>query len=361
MSNARTGNILLCPGDGVGIEIAPWITRFLAAIGERHGYDFQITEVKVGGQLVDVAGVPITPGILDQAEASDAVFLIAVGGPKWDSLPMESRPEQAIFQLRKRLDTFANFRPAKVFPQLQRHCPLRPEIASKGIDILFVREMVSGAYFGEPREQREGALGLEAIDTIYYNEEEIRRVAHKAFRAAMERKRHVTSVDKSNALETGRLWRHVVTEVAREYPEVRLDHQLVDAMAMKLLAKPHVFDVVLTSNLLGDILTDEACILTGSLGLMPSASVSNRRTFLYEPIHGSAPDIAGQGQANPIGCILALAWMLRLSFDLPEAAAQVERAVESVLDAGLRTPDIADGDVTCTTSEMAQAILDRVI
>lgn len=352
-----TKKILLFPGDGVGPEIAPWVHKTLEAV-RGLGIDFDIKQADLGGASIDKIGIPIAPELVEEAAASDAVMMVSVGGPQWDNLPTKQRPEQAIFALRKKLDVFANLRPCRIFPQLKTICPLRPDIVERGVDILFIRELVSGAYFGQPKERREGPEGPEAVDTIYYNAREVERVARKAFEAAQRRNHHVTSVDKNNALETGRLWREVVIATHEDYPDVELAHQLVDSMAMKLITQPDAYDVVLTDNLQGDILTDEASVLSGSLGLMPSAALSDGTVYLYEPIHGSAPDIAGADKANPIGSILTVAMMLEYSFDQTEAARQIEQAVEATLDEGLRTPDIAAaGGRTCTTTEMGEAIL----
>ena len=351
--------ITLLPGDGVGREIVPEAVRVLEAVGKRRGRRFGFREALVGGAAIDRFGVPLPDETLKAALDADAVLLGAVGGPKWEGLEYAKRPERALLGLRERLGTFANLRPAVLFPMLADASSLKPEVID-GLDIMVVRELTGGIYFGTPRgiEPYEG--GERGINTEVYTTPEIERIARVAFALARKRRRLVTSVDKANVLEASELWRKVVTRVHAEFPDVELRHMYVDNCAMQLIRKPTQFDVLVTTNLFGDILSDEASMLTGSIGMLPSASLGGR-VGLYEPIHGSAPDIAGQNVANPIATILSAAMMLRHSFDLEDDAVAIERAVHRVLERGYRTADIMQPGMTRTgTREMGGLIADAI-
>jgi 3-isopropylmalate dehydrogenase len=311
-------------------------------VGTRFGHSFRYEKAIAGGCAIDDCGLALPEDTIAICKAADAVLLGAIGGWKWDTLPGDKRPEQALLGLRKELELFANIRPAILFEALIDACPLRPEIIAGGLDLVVVRELTGGIYFGE-RGYRETELGLAAYDVEQYTEGEVRRIAHVAFDMAMKRRKQVTSVDKANVLESSRLWRKVVTEVAIDYPDVALGHLYIDNAAMQLVSAPRQFDVILTSNLFGDILSDEASMVTGSIGMLPSASLAAGSFGLYEPVHGSAPDIAGQDKANPMAMILSVAMMLRYSLNLSKEADAIERAVERVLQAGYRTPDLARG------------------
>ncbi len=337
--------IAAIPGDGIGPEVVAAGRRVLDAVASRFGFALEWRELVVGGAAIDAYGVPIRDGDLDACRASDAVYLGAVGGPRWDDPNAAVRPEQALFALRGGLELFANLRPVAAEPSLVDASTLRPEVV-EGVDVLIVRELTGGLYFGRPSEERRTPEGRVAVDTLWYTEHEIRRVVRLAFELARGRRRRLTSVDKANVLASSRLWRKVVEEVAPEFPEVTFEHRLVDAAAMMLIRDPGAFDVIVTENLFGDILSDEAAMLTGSLGMLPSASVGSRRTAhglhgLYEPIHGSAPDIAGQDRANPIAAILSGAMLLRWSLGRADAAGAIESAVHSALRDGVRTTDLA--------------------
>jgi 3-isopropylmalate dehydrogenase len=354
--------ILVLPGDGIGPEVTGQAAAVLRAVASE-GLDVELVSGDVGGASIEAHGVAIRPDVLEQAKSSDAILLGAVGGPKWDNPRASVRPEQALFALRKGLGLFANLRPVRVFPELVDASTLKRTVV-EGVDLVVVRELTGGIYFGQPSERRVGANGREAVDTMPYHEGEVRRVVKTAFELARGRRRKVASVDKANVLSTSRLWREVAGEVAHEYPDVAFEHVLVDAMAMHLIRRPRDFDVIVTENLFGDILTDEAAMLSGSMGLLPSASLgvaSNRfgkLRGLYEPIHGSAPDIAGRDKANPLATILSVAMMLRLSFGAETEAARIEAAVRGVLAAGWRTPDIAEPAAkTIGTVEMGRAVL----
>ncbi|WP_027717589.1 3-isopropylmalate dehydrogenase [Desulfovirgula thermocuniculi] len=351
--------VAVLPGDGIGPEVIAQATRVLAAAGRRFGHEFQLREGLIGGIAYDATGHPLPQATLDLCRSSDAVLLGAVGGPKWDKLPVHLRPEAgALLPLRKALDVYANLRPAVVFPALADASTLKREVV-EGLDILVVRELTGGLYFGEKRRE-EIPGGQRAVDTMVYTTEEIRRVARRAFELARTRKKKLTSVDKANVLESSRLWREVVTELAKDYPDVELNHMLVDNCAMQLVRNPKQFDVILTENLFGDILSDQAAQLVGSLGMLPSASLGDG-VGLYEPVHGSAPDIAGRQLANPIAAILSVALMLRYSFGLEEAALAVERAVAAVLEEGYRTADIMEpGRKQVGTTEMGRLIAEKV-
>ncbi|GBC95580.1 3-isopropylmalate dehydrogenase [bacterium HR16] len=349
--------IAVLPGDGIGPEIVSQAVRVLDRIAERYGVRFGFEQALVGGAAYDATGHPLPPETLDLCKRSDAVLFGAVGGPKWDNLPPALRPEAgALLPLRKQLGLYANLRPALLFPALAEASPLKPEVLGEGLDILVVRELTGGIYFGQPKERHDE--GRTAVDTCVYTEAEVERIAHVAFRAARQRRKKVASVDKANVLETSRLWREVVTRVAQQYPDVELQHVLVDNAAMQLIRNPRQFDVILTENMFGDILSDEAAMLTGSLGMLPSASLGEGTFGLYEPVHGSAPDIAGQGIANPLATILSVAMMLRHSFGMDEAASHIEKAVDAALREGYRTPDIwQEGCRKVGTIEMTDAVI----
>jgi 3-isopropylmalate dehydrogenase len=350
-------SIVLLPGDGIGSEVVQGGRAVLDAIASRFGHSFAYEEHAIGGCAIDAAGTALPAATLEACKGADAVLLGAVGGPKWDDPRAKVRPEQGLLGLRKGLGLFANLRPVTVHPALAELSPLRPERLA-GVDVLFVRELTGGLYFGEPR-RREIVDGKRvALDTMIYDEVEIRRVVALAFRLARGRNKRVTSVDKANVLESSRLWREVTVEVAAEFPDVALEHQLVDSCAMRLVTSARSFDVVVTENMFGDILTDEAAVLAGSLGLLPSASLGEGSRGLYEPIHGSAPDIAGKGIANPIGTILSAAMLLRHSLACAAEADAVESAVASVVAAGARTADMqsAGQPSNVSTSEMSERI-----
>ncbi len=351
--------IAIFAGDGIGPEIVAAARQVLDAVDQAAYLGLRCSEGPVGGAALDASDDPLPAASLQLAMEADAVILGAVGGPRWDAYPPAKRPEQGLLRLRKGLDLYANLRPAQIFPQLLDASPLRPELV-RDVDILVVRELTGDIYFGQPR-------GLEVVDgkrrgfnTMVYDEDEIRRIAHVAFRAAQGRHRQLCSVDKANVLEATRLWREVVTEVARDYPDVQLSHMYVDNAAMQLIRAPAQFDVLLTGNMFGDILSDEASQLTGSIGMLPSASLGEGRA-MYEPIHGSAPDIAGQDKANPLATILSVAMMLRHSLNAEPWAQRVELAVQRVLDQGLRTADIAvPGTTAIGTKAMGAAVVNAL-
>jgi 3-isopropylmalate dehydrogenase len=344
-------NILLLPGDGVGPEVLRESRQILKRIAELRGHEFQLSEAFIGGAAIRATGSPLPPETVDACNATDAILLGAVGDPEFDG--REIRPEQALLELRKQFGLFANLRPVRLLPETAELTPFRPEVL-KGVDILFVRELTGGIYFG-PRQEQEG--GSQAHDTLLYSVEEVERIAHVAFEAAGQRRKKLTSVDKANVLASSRLWRRVVDDVAKGYPEVEVEHVLVDAFAMHVLRRPATFDVVLTGNMFGDILSDEASVLAGSLGMLPSASLGEGKIGLYEPIHGSAPDIAGKGIVNPIATLLSTAMMLRHSLDLEEEARAIEDAVATVLATGMRTADLGSGnDTPATTQEFGAAV-----
>lgn len=357
--NGKSFNILVLEGDGIGPEVMGQGLEVLKAAGEVTGLHFEMEHALAGGAAIDAEGAPVSGNTLDMAREADAVLLGAVGGPRWDDLPTSQRPEKGLLALRGRLDLFANLRPANVYGPLTEASTLRPEILS-GLDLLVVRELVSGIYFGEPRGVDDGEHGRVGYNTMRYSEEEVRRVARVAFEAAMRRRRKVTSVDKANVLEVSGLWREVVMEVARDFPEVELDHLYVDNCAMQLIRCPAQFDVIVTGNLFGDILSDAAAMLTGSIGMLPSASVGGD-CAMYEPVHGSAPDIAGQDRANPLAMILSVAMMLDITCRSTQAAGLVTGAVEMVLNEGFRTGDIAgEGDKVVSCSEMGRLVTEKV-
>ena len=353
-------NIALLRGDGIGPEIVDSAVRVLYAIGQKYGHSFTCTPYLIGGAAIDAVGEPLPKETVEGCLKSDSVLLGAVGGPKWDSLPGNLRPEKALLGIRAALGLFTNLRPARLYPALKDACPLRESVASSGFDIMIVRELTGGIYFGD-RGYREGKYGEEAYDTECYSRFEIERIARVAFETAKKRGSKVTSIDKANVLETSRLWRRTVHEVAKEFDGVECVDMLVDNAAMQLVKNPAQFDVIVTSNMFGDILSDEASQITGSIGMLPSASLNETSRGLYEPIHGSAPDIAGKGIANPIATILSAAMMLRHSFSLAAEANDIENAVDSALNAGLRTADIAErGADYLSTSQMTDEIIKRL-
>ncbi len=350
--------VLVLPGDGIGPEIVAEAVKVLEALRAMAGLDVRLEFAQVGGAAIDATGSPLPEEVLARAQAADAVLLGAVGGPKWDSLETSRRPERGLLGLRKGLEAFANLRPALLYPQLADASTLKPEVVS-GLDVLIVRELTGDVYFGEPRGVRTLPSGeRQGYNTMVYRESEIERIARVAFELARGRKRRLCSVDKANVLETTAFWREVVTRVGRDYPDVELSHMYVDNAAMQLVRAPKQFDVIVTGNLFGDILSDQASMLTGSIGMLPSASLDARGKGLYEPIHGSAPDIAGKGVANPLATILSVAMMLRHSFARADLAERIEKAVGRVLDQGLRTADIASsGTRRVGTVEMGDAVI----
>ncbi len=348
--------IAVFAGDGIGQEIVPQAIRVLDAIGVRCGHGFDCEYAQVGGAAIDSTGMPLPQESLELAKKSDAVLLGAVGGPKWEGLEYERRPERALLGLREQLGLFANLRPAKIYSALIDASTLKPEVID-GIDVLVVRELTGGIYFGKPKGIEETATGHKGINTEVYTTEEIIRISEVAFKAAQKRRGLVTSIDKANVLESSELWRRVITDVHKDYPDVELRHMYVDNCAMQLIRNPKQFDVLVTTNLFGDILSDEAAMLTGSIGMLPSASVGST-VGMYEPIHGSAPDIAGKNMANPIGTIASVAMMLNHSFDLSKEAELIEQAIQSTLDQGFRTKDIeSDGTTLLGTKEMGDKII----
>ena len=356
--------IAVIPGDGIGPEIVTEAKKVLNRVGQVFGHTFHYTEVDMGGVSIDKYGVPLTKEALETAKNSDSVLLGAVGGhvgnSRWYDVAPELRPEAGLLAIRKGLNLFANIRPACLYDGLEDACPLKREIIGEGFDMVIVRELTGGLYFGERHTKKVNGV-MQATDTLVYNETEIRRVAVKAFETAMKRKKKVTSVDKANVLDSSRLWRKVVAEVAADYPEVALENMLVDNCAMQLVMDPGQFDVILTENMFGDILSDEASMITGSIGMLSSASLNEGKFGLYEPSHGSAPDIAGKGIANPIATILSAAMMLRFSFDLDKEAEAVENAVKKVLAGGYRTADImAEGMKQTGTKEMGDLICSQI-
>ena len=349
--------IAVIRGDGIGPEIVEQALRVMDAVAEKYGHTFRYVEADMGGVAIDRWGEALPAAELEKCMTSDSVLLGAVGGPKWDGMPGDKRPEKGLLALRSAMGLYSNNRPARLWPQLAAASPLKPEIVAKGIDFIVVRELIGGVYFGEHRtEEADGEL--KATDVMSYAEHEIERIGRIAFETAGKRRKKVTSIDKANVLDTSRLWRAVMHRLAEEYPDVEYADMLVDNAAMQIAKDPSQFDVVVTENMFGDILSDEASMITGSIGMIPSSSLGEGSRGLYEPIHGSAPDIAGQNKANPIGTILAAAMMLKYSFDMDEEAEAVEAAVSRVLDQGLRTGDMmAEGCTLVSCSEMGDAIL----
>lgn len=357
--------IAIIKGDGIGPEVVTEAMKVLSRVAEKYGHTFDFQEVLAGGCAIDAYGECLPQSTIDTAKAADAVLLGAVGGPKWDDVPGDQRPERALLGLRRELALFANLRPATLYEELSQACPLKPELVRGGLDLLVVRELTGGIYFGE-KKTGEDADGKYAYDIERYSEKEIRRIAQVAFDMAMLRSKKVTSVDKANVLDSSRLWRAVVNDVAKDYPEVEVNHFYVDNAAMQLVRDPRQFDVICTSNLFGDILSDEASQVTGSIGMLPSASLTTGNFGMYEPVHGSAPDIAGQNKANPMATILSAAMMLRYTFSLKEEADDIEAAVRSVLADGYRTPDLLsnesdpEGLREIGTVECGSLIADRI-
>ena len=353
--------IAVIPGDGIGPEVTAEAIKALDAVGEKFGHKFEYTYLLAGGAARDKTGRCLPEETVEKAKNSDAVLLGAVGGPKWDSLPGDERPEKALLGLRKALGLYANLRPAIMFDELKSACPLKDEKVIGGLDLLVVRELTGGIYFGERGTVDTDNMGKAAYDVEMYSEKEVERVARTAFEMAMKRNKKVTSVDKANVLESSRLWRKTVAEVAADYPEVELENFYVDNAAMQLVYNPKQFDVIVTSNIFGDILSDEASMITGSIGMLPSASLADGAFGMYEPVHGSAPDIAGTGKANPMAAILSAAMMLRYTFGLRNEADAVESAVRKILSEGLRTPDImTPGYREITTSEAGSLIAEKI-
>ena len=359
--NRRIGVI---SGDGIGPEIVREARKVLDRVAERYGHSFVYKELLLGGASIDVHGVPLTEETIEQAKACDAVLMGSIGGDAktspWYQLEPSRRPEAGLLGIRKALNLFANLRPAYLYEELRAACPLREDISAAGFDMLIMRELTGGLYFGARKTEEVDGV-LTAVDTLSYNEHEIRRIAKRAFDIAMKRRKKVCSVDKANVLDSSRLWRRIVEEVAEDYPEVELSHMYVDNCAMQLVLHPAQFDVILTENMFGDILSDEASMVTGSIGMLSSASLNDTKFGLYEPSHGSAPDIAGQDRANPIATILSAAMMLRYTFDLDREADAVEAAVRQVLKEGFRTGDIlSEGCTYTTTTQMGDLIADRI-
>ena len=352
-------NIALVKGDGIGPEIVDSAVAVLEEIGKKYNHTFNFTSYLAGGAAIDATGKPLPEETVEGCKNSDSVLLGAVGGPKWDTLPGDIRPEKALLGLRSALGLFTNLRPAKIYPALADACTLRPDIVEDGFDLVIVRELTGGIYFGE-RGRRMGKYGEEAYDTEAYSVKEVERIARVAFETAQKRNKNVVSIDKANVLESSRLWRETVHRVAKDYPDVTCTDMLVDNAAMQLVRDPSKFDVIVTSNMFGDILSDEASQITGSIGLLASASLGDTKCGLYEPIHGSAPDIAGQNKANPIATILSAAMMLRYSFNLQEEADCIEKAVNKTLEDGLRTADIARGGEYLSCSEITKEIIKRL-
>ncbi|SFE20864.1 3-isopropylmalate dehydrogenase [Lentibacillus persicus] len=351
-------HIVTLPGDGIGKEIMESAKQVLNAVGNEFGHGFTLQEHAIGGSAIDQYDTPLPEATLTASQKADAILLGAVGGEKWDAMPKEKRPEKGLLGIRKELGLFANLRPVKGFPSLLHASPLKEHIID-GSDILIIRELTGGLYFGQPSERRDN--GNEVVDTLHYRKDEMERIIDKAFQSARLRNHHVTSIDKANVLESSRMWREIVEEKRHEYPDVTVEHMLVDAAAMKLITAPNQFDVMVTENMFGDILSDEASVLTGSLGMLPSASVRSDGVGLYEPVHGSAPDIAGKGIANPLGMILSVALMLRHSFQMETEAAAVERAVRESLEQGYYTADLdmKNGQIA-GTRQMTAAVIENL-
>ncbi len=357
-------NIALIPGDGIGPEVVAGAVTVLDAVSKKYGHKFNFTEVYMGGCAIDKFGVPLPDETIEICKKSDAVLMGSIGGntttSPWYKLPANLRPEAGLLKIRKELGLFANLRPCLLYPQLSGACPLKEEISAKGFDMLIMRELTGGLYFGDRKtEEIDGVVT--AVDTLSYNENEIRRIAVQAFEVAMKRKKKVTSVDKANVLDSSRLWRKIVNEVAADYPEVTLEHMLVDNTAMQLVRDPAQFDVMVTENMFGDILSDEASMITGSIGMLPSASLNETKFGLYEPSGGSAPDIAGKDIANPIATILSASMLLRYSLDMKDEPDAIENAVSKVLDMNYRTGDImSDGMTKVGCKEMAKLIAENI-
>ncbi|MBO5262311.1 MAG: 3-isopropylmalate dehydrogenase [Clostridia bacterium] len=352
-------NIALLKGDGIGPEIVDSAVKVLEQIGKKYGHVFNFTPYLIGGCAIDACGEPLPKETVDGCLSSDSVLLGAVGGPKWDTLPGNMRPEKALLGIRAAMELFTNLRPAKLYPALKGDCPLREDIVANGFDIMIVRELTGGIYFGE-RGMREGKYGEEAYDTECYSRMEIERICKVAYETAMKRNKKLISIDKANVLDSSRLWRKIVHEMEKDYPEVECADMLVDNAAMQLVRNPAQFDVIVTTNMFGDILSDEASQITGSIGMLPSASLGYSTRGLYEPIHGSAPDIAGKNIANPIATILSAAMMLLYSFNLKKESEAIVNAVDKVLEAGYRTADLAHGAPSRSTTEITDKIIENL-
>lgn len=358
MANNRL--IAILPGDHIGHEVAEQAVRVIECINGKFDTHFEIKTEPVGGTAYDIHGTPLPDCTLDLAKAADAILLGAVGGPEWEAIEREHRPERALLGLRSELELFSNLRPAILFPELASASTLKPEVVS-GLDIMIVRELTGGIYFGGPRGIEGTAGSRKGFNTLVYTEPEIERIAHSAFKIAMQRNKRLCSVDKANVLEVSELWREVVTSVGQSYPEVELSHMYVDNACMQLVRAPKQFDVIVTTNMFGDIVSDAASMLTGSIGMLPSASLNAQGKGMYEPVHGSAPDIAGQGIANPLAAILSVAMMFRSTFEEPELAQKIEDAVRSALADGIRTGDIVSpGDSPVSTQAMGDAVIERI-
>ncbi|VEB22792.1 3-isopropylmalate dehydrogenase [Avibacterium volantium] len=354
-------NVAVLSGDGIGPEIMAEALKVLDAVQQKYGFQLNFRHFDVGGIAIDKHGTPLPAETLKGCEESDAILFGSVGGPKWENLPPNQQPERgALLPLRKHFALFCNLRPATLYKGLEKFCPLRADIAAKGFDMVTVRELTGGIYFGQPKGREGEGKNEKAYDTEIYHRYEIERIAKVAFETAMKRTKHVTSVDKANVLISSTLWRDVVEEVAKDYPEVRLDHIYIDNATMQLIKQPEFFDVLLCSNIFGDIISDECAMITGSMGMLPSASLNEQGFGLYEPAGGSAPDIAGKGIANPIAQILSAAMMLRYSFDLNDAATAIESAVKKVLENGYRTADLADESAPVSTEEMGDLIVAEI-
>ncbi|HJP41849.1 MAG TPA: 3-isopropylmalate dehydrogenase [Dehalococcoidia bacterium] len=357
--------ILVTPGDGIGPEVIEEAIKVLGRVGRKFGHEFQFEEETIGGAAIDRFGEALRAETVQRARTSQAVLFGAVGGPKWDDPQAETRPEDAILGLRKQLGLFANLRPVKIYDELINDSSLKPDVL-EGTDLIVIRELTGGLYFGKPKRRWTSASGRQGVDTLRYSEREIRRILRVGFELARERRGKLTSVDKANVLRTGQMWREIAAETANEYSDVEFENLLVDACAMHLISRPSTFDVIVTENMFGDILTDEAAMLAGSMGMMPSASLGRRRADgtgigLYEPIHGSAPDIVGQKKANPLATILSAAMMLRLSLGKSAEADAIEQAVDSVIRDGYRTPDIAGtGTTFVDTARMGTVVAERI-
>ena len=352
-------NIALLKGDGIGPEIVDSAVRVLNVVGEKFGHKFNFTPYLIGGCAIDATGEPLPKETVDGCLSSDSVLLGAVGGPKWDTLPGNMRPEKALLGIRAAMELFTNLRPAKLYPALKGDCPLREDIVANGFDIMIVRELTGGIYFGE-RGMREGKYGEEAYDTECYSRMEIERICKVAYEAAQKRNKRLISIDKANVLDSSRLWRKIVHEMEAQYPDVTCTDMLVDNAAMQLVRNPAQFDVIVTTNMFGDILSDEASQITGSIGMLPSASLGYTSRGLYEPIHGSAPDIAGKNIANPIATILSASMMLLYSFNLKAESDAIVNAVDKVLEAGYRTADLAHGAPSLSTTEITDKIIENL-
>ncbi len=353
--------IAVLPGDGIGVEIVPEAIKALQAIGEKFGHEFQFTEALIGGAAYDAVGHPLPESTLAACRESDAVLLGAIGGPQWENLPVHLRPEVgALLPLRKELGLYANLRPCMLFPSLIQASTLKEEVIT-GVDIMVIRELTGGLYFGEKSREATADGGQKATDILSYSTYEIERIVRFAYETARKRRHKLCSVDKANVIETSRLWRETVTELAKEYPDVETSHMYVDNCSMQLIRNPRQFDVIVTENMFGDILTDEASMLTGSIGMLPSASIGGQ-VGVYEPSHGSAPDIAGQSKANPLATILSAAMMLRYAFNMEEEAAMIEQAVNQVLEDGYRTPDLMEaGKKLVNTVQMGDLVKQNIV